>query len=203
MAFQIIALAEGAPLAKHGVQERDYLLKINGQEVSSRADVRLAYPKAGAEFLMRRGTDEFTIQVDDDETGATVEDGGGEFFSLMPESTLAAAGETTRTVQLADEDGNRPTGEPTDAETAIMLVAWLFLVINFIGSLILFTQFGYDTVPSASGYSTEKVLNVELIAIMVVACLSSVFLVAFASMLCHYKRHLSNMENLLNRIADK
>jgi len=90
--------------------------------------------------------------------------------------------------------------EESDAEKGIMLVAWTFLFINVIGGIFLIAQFGSEIVPGGR----EKVWNVELIALVAIACLSSVFLVAFAAILCHYKRHLTNIEQaLLKLLVDR
>lgn len=205
MTLRIITLSSDSPLAEHGVKDGDYISQVNGTDISTRSELRLIYKEPSVEFAIQRGSEKFTVQLSVDEPGATVEDGEGEFFALLPQSTLdnISAAPKPQSARWTDETQTpRPKlvlHEESDAEKGIMLVAWTFLFINVIGGIFLIAQFGSEMVPGGR----EKVWNVELVAVVAVACLSSVFLVAFAAMLCHYKRHLSNMEKILNRIADK
>lgn len=205
MTLRIITLASDSPLAENGVEDGDYISQVNGTEISTRDELRLIYKEPAVEFKIQRGSKKFTVQLSTDEPGATVEDGEGEFFALLPQSTLRniAAAPQKANVRLAGESQSQSTKfvlhEESDAEKAIMFVAWAFLFINVIGGIFLIAQFGSEAVLG----SEAKVWNIELIAVIAVACLSSVFLVAFAAILCHYKRHLASIEKLLLKLTDK
>ncbi|WP_241974357.1 hypothetical protein [Aliidiomarina minuta] len=195
MTLRIITLTENSPLAELGARDGDYILRINGHEVSRQADLNRVYQTAHAEIEIKRGQDEFAIQLSADEPGATVEDGDGEFFKLLPSSTPIEATSSTSSSAL----GESSFDEPSNAEKAIMIVAWTFLILNIAGTgLVLMSEFGLHS--QSAGPS--EVINFQLIAVMIVACLSSSFLVAFAAMLCHYKRHLQNIEKALVKQTD-
>lgn len=205
MTLRIITLSSDSPLAERGVQDGDYISQINGSEVSRKDELRLVYQKPSVEFKIQRGSEKFTVQLSVDEPGATVEDGEGEFFALLPQSTLNDLSSVPKksNEREAAEGCSQPIKlalhEESDAERAIMLVAWVFLFINVIGGILLVAQFGSEVVPG----SDVKIWNLELIAVIVVACLSSVFLVAFSAILCQYKRHLANIEKTLLELAAK
>jgi len=84
MSLRIITLTEASPLRDFGVEVGDYISQVNGTDISTRSELRLIYKEPPVEFEIQRRSEKFTVQLSVDEPGATVEDGEGEFFALLP-----------------------------------------------------------------------------------------------------------------------
>lgn len=108
MTLRIITLASDSPLAENGVEDGDYISQVNGTEISTRDELRLIYKEPAVEFKIQRGSKKFTVQLSTDEPGATVEDGEGEFFALLPQDAYFEAVQAMRSLGIPQTDAQKP-----------------------------------------------------------------------------------------------
>lgn len=200
MPLLITSIRDDSVLKPHGVQVGDYLAHINAWSVRTKSNAKIAYKTDDLDLAFQRDSKAYEIQLVAEDLGITVEDEDGEVFDVSI-NQLANANSP------ANSSGPVSTGQRIDAQEGapvagaiLKVIAWVFFVLTALGSIMLLSEAAVIETPGRYGTSTSQ-LNGEIIALVVISLMSSVFFLALSYLLSHMQEQLQLVRRELGSIS--
>lgn len=192
MSYKVVRIDSDSLLRDLGIEEGDSIESLNGQTFSSSEELKALFEAEKLEIkVLRNGEKSFVVEAPAVDYGAVLESPSGRKVSFSPGAATVFTS-LKPNGQMPDNKAAEPTvtsdeAEPTQSKSEIMLLlsVWVFVISGAAWSLMLVAEIGMAGDDNLA------------IGLLFGIGLGSMFAIGLVHILCHYKRHLSNIEREL------